>query len=239
MTTPHDTHALVGAYALDALSDVERRRFQDHLDGCDTCRNELRGLRETTAAMAFAAAQEPPAELRDRVMERIAGVRQVPPRVAPEPQRRGFPPWLLLTTAAASVVLALVLGVYAVVTQQRLDETRAQNERIAAVITAPDARLVQGPVTGGGSGTVVAARSRDEAVVIMEGLPTLASAKTYQLWLMGRQAPRSVGTMTAADTGPVLAAGLGDATEVGITVEPEGGSPRPTGEPVFTAGLSG
>jgi anti-sigma-K factor RskA len=173
------------------------------------------------------------------VMERIASTRQIPPLVAPEPVRRTPRPWLLIATAAASVVVALVVGVFAVTSQQRLDDTRAQNARIVAVLTAPDARLVQGQVAGGGSGTVVAARSRNDAVITMAGLPTLASSKTYQLWLMGPHQPRSVGTMSAADTAPIVAAGLGDATQIGITIEPAGGSPQPTSAPVFTAKLYG
>jgi hypothetical protein len=50
-----------------------------------------------------------------------------------------------------------------------------------------------------------------------------------------------VGTMrppAQGDPKPVLAAGLGDATQIGITIEPAAGSPRPTGPPVFTAALT-
>jgi hypothetical protein len=37
-----DIHGLSGAYAVD---DVERVRFEAHLAGCDTCRDEVSSLR--------------------------------------------------------------------------------------------------------------------------------------------------------------------------------------------------
>ena len=42
----NDTHALSGAYALDALSPEEAASFELHLQGCDTCRAEVREFRE-------------------------------------------------------------------------------------------------------------------------------------------------------------------------------------------------
>jgi hypothetical protein len=104
----------------------------------------------------------------------------------------------------------------------------------------PDARTVTGKVRPGGSGTVVASRSLGKAVIVMRGLPELSSARTYELWLMGPRPPRPAGTVrppAKGDPGPVLATGLGDATQIGITVEPAAGSQRPTTPPIFTATL--
>ena len=47
-----DIHALSGAYAVDALDDLERAGFERHLAGCAACRAEVASLREATAAMA-------------------------------------------------------------------------------------------------------------------------------------------------------------------------------------------
>jgi CheY-like chemotaxis protein len=85
-----DPHTPAGAYALDALSDIENRRFERHLTGCGTCALEVRGLRETSARLALAAAQTPPAGLRERVLAEAAQTRQLPPHLAC--RRTGRPP---------------------------------------------------------------------------------------------------------------------------------------------------
>jgi anti-sigma-K factor RskA len=68
----------------------------------------------------------------------------------------------------------------------------------------------------------------------MAGLPALPGNRTYELWLLGPSAPRPTGLMDGGD-GPVVLQGLGNATQVGITVEPEGGSDKPTSSPIFAA----
>ena len=73
-------HALAGVYALDALDDgAEQRRFTRHLHGCRACAEEVRGFRDVATALAFAAAAEPPTELREQVMAAVGRTRQLPP----------------------------------------------------------------------------------------------------------------------------------------------------------------
>lgn len=232
-------HTLAAAYALDSLTDVERRRFETHLTDCDSCGDEVLGMRETVTRLATAAAQDPPPALRERVLAQAARTRQVPPRVrrpaSPRVHRLG---WML---SAACLVLAVVLGVAAVREQQAKQRTDTLNRQIAAVMAAPDARTVTAPVRPAGSGTVVASHSLGKAVIVMSGLPLISSDRTYELWLMGPRPPRPAGTLRPPATGdaaPILATGLGDADRIGLTVEPAGGSRQPTTTPIFTATLS-
>lgn len=78
-----DIHVLTGAYACDALDPGELSAFEDHLAHCETCAQEVTELRATAAALAAAEAVEPPAALRERVMNQIVVTRQLPPLVAP------------------------------------------------------------------------------------------------------------------------------------------------------------
>ncbi|WP_181018887.1 RskA family anti-sigma factor, partial [Streptomyces fradiae] len=80
MTEDH-LHAPTGAYALHALPDDERAEFERHLRDCPACAQEVRELTATAARLGAAVAAAPPREMRARVLERIATVRQVPPRV--------------------------------------------------------------------------------------------------------------------------------------------------------------
>ncbi len=232
-------HTLAGAYALDALTDVERRRFETHLTDCDACADEVRGMRETTARLAVAVSEPPPAGLRASVLAEVGRTRRLPPRVARPPARRAHRlSWML---SAACLVLAAVLGVAALNAHRSSERSAALNRGIAAVLAAPDALRVTGPVKPSGTGTVIASRSLGKSVIMMSGLPPLPSAKAYELWYMGPSAPRGLGTMRpqAGHTlKPVLANGLGDATQVGVTVEPVSGSDRPTTEPIFAVRIS-
>jgi len=75
-----DLHQLTGAYAADALDDeLERRSFESHLGSCEACREEVRTLRETAAALSAGVARTPPEGLRLRVMGEIARTAQEPP----------------------------------------------------------------------------------------------------------------------------------------------------------------
>ena len=75
-----DLHKLTGAYAVDALDELERARFEQHLATCDDCRAEVAELRETAALLADTVATHPPASLRESVLAGISQVRPLPPR---------------------------------------------------------------------------------------------------------------------------------------------------------------
>ena len=77
-----DIHALSGAYAVDALDDIERAQFERHLAACPACQNEVASLREASALLAETTVAAPSAQLRDRVLACITTVRPLPPVVA-------------------------------------------------------------------------------------------------------------------------------------------------------------
>jgi anti-sigma-K factor RskA len=239
-----DLHTLAGAYALDALPDDDRDLFEGHLARCDACAQEVRGLREATAHLAVAvAASPPPPHLRAQVLGQIRQVRQLPPEVpdlAVERRRRARPRSRFAAgLAAACLVVALIAGGLAIRSQQELNRTRAAGDAVAAVLAAPDARTVSGPVAGG-TATVVVSRSRGQVVFASAGLRRLEKSETYELWLMGPRAIRPAGLLrpdAKGRTPPVVAGALADADRVGLTVEPASGSPQPTTDPVLVLNL--
>src|SRR3982751_2977784 len=72
-----DVHTLVGAYALDAIDDLERARFDRHLAECESCERELAELRATAGRLADVSTLTPPARLKDAVMAQVGRTRQV------------------------------------------------------------------------------------------------------------------------------------------------------------------
>ncbi|MEO7448789.1 MAG: anti-sigma factor [Humibacillus sp.] len=74
-----DIHALSGAYAVDALDDVERAQFELHLAGCSACQAEVQSLDAAATELSVLSDWAPPAELRSRVLHGITLVRPLPP----------------------------------------------------------------------------------------------------------------------------------------------------------------
>ena len=74
-----DIHSLVGAYAVDAVDDVERARFEEHLATCAGCRAEVESLRGAAAHLAASTDTAPPASLKASLLRDIRSVRPLPP----------------------------------------------------------------------------------------------------------------------------------------------------------------
>ncbi|MET9695337.1 anti-sigma factor [Streptomyces sp. NPDC006529] len=249
-----DPHALTGAYALDALAPDEHEAFARHLDHCPSCGQEVREFAATAARLASAAAASPPPELKALVLERIDTVRQLPPRL-PAPgryavlatriRRRGGVFVVAASLAAAAAFGAVALDQHGRAqlaervrqsAQRDADRAGARSEALAAVLAAPDARTATGRTASGNRVTVVTSAARDRAVVLAGQLPPTPSGTTYQLWFSEHGSMRSAGLLGGGHA-LLLDGAVGDATAIGLTVEPAGGSPRPTTAPLMVMAL--
>jgi anti-sigma-K factor RskA len=224
-----DIHALSGAYAVDALDDVERAEFEKHLATCASCQAEVDGLRETAGMLADLTTVAPPPALRDAVLADIHTVRPLAPRTRAEAPRRRR--WLVAVAAAAAVA---VLGAGAAVWQPWHRESAPTATLVDRVIDAPDAQRVDGNVAGGGSVSVYRSVSLDRAVVVTHRLPAAPTGRTYELWLQDAHgAMHPAGLLGGGhDVRVALRGDAGTARGAGLTVEPAGGSPQPTTTPV-------
>lgn len=241
MLLRHDLHTLTGAYALDAIDGAERERFEHHLTRCQSCDFEVRGLQETATRLAMAVAMAPPEQMKPQVLASVARTRQLPP--AADVHLRPLPAaparWtrqLALPLAAACLALAIVLGILLGVSRHQLSTATAQQRAIAAVLTAPDARLVRASTSAGGVATLVVAPKLHKFIFTSDGLPALGNARVYELWVIGPGGSATrVGLLSegsAGKTTPVLGGGLGPGDTVGVTVEPAGGTSKPTTTPI-------
>ncbi|WP_282089149.1 anti-sigma factor [Streptomyces tendae] len=238
-------HSLAAPYALDALEGAERVRFERHLEGCARCAAEVRALSEDAVRLARSTAAPAPPALRERVLSAVRTTAQEPaPARGPAPRRSGgrvrprpLPVPFATVTAAAALVVAALFAARAHQTQDELATARDRTREIAHVLAAPDARATRGADARGRGVAVVASVSRGRAVVTLSGYGEPPGDRVRQLWLMRPGAePRSLGLFDG-DT-PLIASGLSRfATSLAVTVEPGGGSDRPTSEPVVQLAL--
>ncbi|WTW92109.1 anti-sigma factor [Streptomycetaceae bacterium NBC_01309] len=247
-------HLDTGAFALDALPERERIVFEEHLRDCKSCAVEVRELAATAARLGGATAGvRPPDELRERVMRGIRSTRQEGP--APvrslwaDRLRRRLPPVAL----AACVAAAATFGGVALWQHDQAQQARAQardaeqqsrgqaarQAAITAVLTAPDARTATARFGNGATGTVVASPGHNQAVFLVGGMPPPPTGSVYQLWYdrAGHLAPAGFMDSSQPSSAVLLAGAVGGATAVGVTVEPDGGSARPTSAPVVLIAL--
>jgi hypothetical protein len=233
-----EPHTLAGAYAMDAISPPDRVRFERHLIRCQECAQEIASLHEATARLAGATAVTPPAGLKERVMAAAAMTRQQPPvtSAAAEHVRPRYPRrvWPALVAGALAAVLvagaAVVFGVSNGTMRQQLSQAHDSSQQIAAVLTAQDARMMTGPVAGGGTVTIVMSHSRHALVFTAAGLHALPAARGYELWLIGPEGDRPVCMLPQVSghmVGPVIASGLRSGDHLALTAEPASGSSRP------------
>jgi anti-sigma factor RsiW len=140
-----ELHTLTGSYALDALETPERKRFERHLGRCPSCTAEVRGLRETAARLAQAAAVQPPASLHERVLAAAGRTRQLPVSAGQSRRRRcrARTPRLTFAVAVAVAVVSkaaeLILAFTRATASSRLKTAQTRARSVAAVLAAPDA----------------------------------------------------------------------------------------------------
>jgi len=225
MNQLHDQAAL---YVVDALTPEETYDFESHLAGCRACQEEVADMRNVTQYLATSVEADPPASLRAAVLSGIVDTAQEPAGnvVSIDSRRPSRLPYLV---AAASVLLALVSGGWALQSRQDAQQAGERQAEIVQLLGAGDVRTVSGTGPRGSSATVVLSKANSQAVFVASDMPALPSGKVYELWtISGRPVP--AGTFTA-ERGASLVA-LPDAAlsadRIAVTVEPTGGSEHPT-----------
>jgi anti-sigma factor RsiW len=227
-----DIHTLSGAYALDALNDIERAAFTRHMAECESCSVEVAELRETATRLSAVSATAPPARLRDNVLAQISSTRQAaPPNTAAPPVPAQSRPRRWLAAVAAGVVIAAGASATTYAIQDHRVQTAqshaSESEQIKQVLTASDAKVAVSDVDGGNV-VVVSSSSLDKSVVVVKALPS-PGPKAYQLWMAFGGGPRSIGVLPAGVGSAVrLIPDTSGATAFMISEEPAGGSVTPT-----------
>lgn len=231
MSDPHPIRDLLPGYSLGILDEEEKSGVKEHLAVCAACRAELASFREVTGMLAAAAPRRDlPAGLEARIMRAVRG------RSSAERPARSRSPWPALTGIAAALAVTLGAG-------NLLQWTGVLSP--SAPGTPP--RLATAVLSGTGSapeayGTIVLDPRDNKGVLAVTGLPALDQGRQYQLWLIRNGQRRSAGVFSPDSDGYgsmllTVPADFRDFRSFGVSVEPRGGSPAPTGSAVLTGRL--
>jgi hypothetical protein len=231
--------------ALGELSETDDAELNDALAADSALAAELAADLAVAAQLQSIAEVAPPAAVKQFVMDAITGVAQDAGPVANDagpvaPTLATAPPavpigsarsrrWQPLA-AAAAVAMLLVGGLVAF----SRDADRSQFDAVAGASDA-QRRTLSGGL--GGTLDVVWSPSAQTFVLAGSGIPVLTDDETYQLWLIDAAGAVSIGIFRPDADGEVEQVFTDiDPSDfvVGVTVEPAGGSKRPT-LPVVTS----
>lgn len=208
-----ELQTLLGAFALDATSELERRRVERHLQSCVDCAREVRLLRDAASELAWLPDFQDADDLVTRMAESL-----------PKRPRRVLT-WVSVGVAAGSLAAAGFLGT-------GLVRERVRNTAVQSVL-AEATRRVQLDSQRGFAGHGVLHFAGDKAVLVLEDLPDLGRDRSYQLWAIEGTTPRSATVLEATGRVVHLFAWSGKADRFALTIEPSSGSPAPTTDPVL------
>lgn len=188
---------------------------------------------DTSDASSESAPVDAPVAESAPIAEPASGATRTPGRAESEAQRRWFrSPGALLGLAAASV--AAIAGSIVGVNWPGPTGWGAQHE-LTSIQAAADATTFTSEVAGGGEVTVLWSADLGRAAVMVEGMPQPADGQTYELWFIDDSGAVPAGTFEPGDDGStwrVLEGENSGSPAIGVTVEPEGGSPAPTTDPI-------
>ncbi len=232
---------LKDAYVLGALAEQERREFEEYLTAHPERQAEVDELEAVAGLLALAPPEhEPPPELRRRIMGVMEAEASRP--LAERPSRLARI-WELLgaRNLALGVAAVLVVGLFSWGTLLRAEiqdlQGRVQSLQ-SQVQGGPQMIELEGPGAQQGARAKLVTLEGDRAVLMVEDMPPLPEGKTCQIWVIDSDgAPEPSGLFEPG--GDAVAAVVEHPVEitdtVAVTVEPEGGSPEPTSDPVLVA----
>jgi len=240
MTENHNTlyRENLAAYALGALDIEEKRLLEEHLDTCAVCQTELIEFMVVSEGLLSAL---PPKAPNPRLKKRL--ITFLPKK------GRSSQPFLRFSFGqlATAVALVILLGsnLFSALQIRGLQREQAElaqrmytEQSAIAMLAYPGTQSIS--ITEGVAGSLLMNPETNTAILFTWDLPELPNDQTYQIWLIDAQGNRVSGGLFAAypeqsyTSIRVLASSpLTEFVGLGVTIEPLGGSPGPTGPNVL------
>ncbi|MGE5124230.1 MAG: anti-sigma factor domain-containing protein [Acidobacteriaceae bacterium] len=230
---------LLPEYVLDALADDEMAQVVEHLAACSTCQAEYESLQAVADDLPLALLQSaPPPQVKERLMRSVHS-RKSPPEVAKQPSAwekilRPLRPRLPAISLALIAVIALVNVL--LWRQLNLANQQASTQLLVVNVTGTD-------YSPAAHGALVMDTHGTYGTLVVDNLASLDAGHQYQVWLINDGKRVSGGVFSVNPEGyasleiqapmPLI-----QYNSLGITIEPAGGSPGPTGAKVLGGNIT-
>lgn len=229
----------LAAYALDALDAEETSALEDHLPTCEACRAELADYQRLSAGLLSAL---PPQAVRP-ALKRTLEKRLSSLARSTRPQFKLSRSQAVFVSALVILIALNVVSIFQVFSlkqqQNELSRQYYSDQTAVAMLAYPSTQTI-GFEQNGVSGSLLVDKKRNLLAVFAWHLPSPPAGKTYQMWLIDPQGDRTSGGFLMPETGQPFVMEvitspqpLRDFNGLGITLEPLGGSPQPTGPKIL------
>jgi len=222
---------LIAGHALRALSSEDEERVVVHLAECERCRRRLRETEAVASSLAYGVPQvAPPPELRSRILaiaEPVVAAPAAAPAAEPparparvRPQRGWWPRFAAVAVPAMAIAL---VGMLAWNVSLRNDVNASRDDlSTGAAVALP------------GVGNVVA--QTDGNATLFANLRPAPAGRTYEAWVIRGSAALPAGVFKGGGTVELhLTQSAKPGDKIAVTIEPAGGSQKPTTTPIATS----
>jgi anti-sigma-K factor RskA len=262
-----ETLETAALYALGALSQIEARAFEIHMrDECPACRAAYSQFDGVVQELGYTAAEATPSpyvrdllisrlEKEPRISNRVENIaRQARPVEAtqvtgPVMSTRTFIPWAIAASLAIFTLVSFLAWRQAdqqkSALQQDLAIAREQIDKFRAEPDSQNIRLIKlaGQEPAPNASAEIYWDKTTNRWIVTASLPPAPPGKVYQLWFVTPDDQKSAGLIRPDQSGHGLAlvpvpSDISNVAAAAITLEPEGGSEKPT-MPIYAVGKVG
>jgi anti-sigma-K factor RskA len=215
----------LAAYVLGALDPREASDFERHLEGCESCREELRWLEPAVHALPEAVErQEPPRQLREALMAEVReDARRATRPAAAKPRRR----WLMKPAMGFAVLALLVAGVVGYEVGKDGGDGNGGATTLERQIGGLTVKMIQ---------------EGNRGKLELVGVRQLPPDKVLAAWVERDGKVEAVPALFVPNRNGQAETTIADmrgVETVMVTEEPRGGSETPTSEPILTLSVPG
>ncbi len=242
----HEFEDMLGGYVLGALAPEDHRRVEAHLESCKNCRGILASYKSLADGLLYAPDPRlPPKSLRARLLKQLSGSSELPS-------------WRRAIQGVPATGYALALGLIILLSanigflfqaQRLMDQgqyalAQQQAGQTAVAIASYPSSKVAVIEEDGVRGTFVYDPDLPLGVLYVWGLQPPTADQAYQTWLIDAEGQRLSGGLLTFSADPGYGwlmieapTPMSEFRSLGVTLEPAGGSPAPTGPRILGADL--
>ncbi|TFH37064.1 MAG: hypothetical protein E4G99_03460 [Anaerolineales bacterium] len=237
-----DIQPLLAGFGLEALDARDRRAVDAHLELCAQCQAELEEYQYVALGLLMSAPTvKPPARLRAQLINEISSA-----EVSKRTPKRFFAFRFQSMTGALAFGLLLIFNVTFLIQFRQINAQQAdlittmeEDRTVLGLSSYPEANRVA--LEGSDAyGTLIFEPELNVAVLYAWGLVGLDQNQIYQVWLIEPGGGRVSGGIFHMESDESFARllihspeSMGTYVGLGVTIEPAGGSPGPSGSKVL------